>query len=170
MWISNVPDVIKCVSQFALIFIKRKNIGVYIYIYILSIFFCSSTNTANSYVSAPQARNFPLSLKALKFKKKSRIMISSTWAFNRDEWCERGAQFKGESICYCEYVWTKGTGSNLGKEKYTPKTFIVYALSTTLGRLKSGRRDGPDIFQVCGGDKYTKGFHTIPRGETNVEL
>jgi hypothetical protein len=84
--ISNVPDVIKYVSQFVIIFIKRKNYQIYI----LGIFFCSFTNTANRYVSAPQALNFPLFLEALKFKKKRRIMISSTWAFNRDEWRDAG--------------------------------------------------------------------------------
>jgi hypothetical protein len=50
-----VPEVIKCVSHFVLIFIKREKFQKYI----PGIFFCSFTNTANRYVSAPQARQRP---------------------------------------------------------------------------------------------------------------
>jgi len=52
-----------------------------------------------------------------------------------------------------------------GRKKYTLRTFIVCTLSTTLGRMKSERRDGPDMFQACGCDKNVKVFHTISRGE-----
>jgi hypothetical protein len=56
------------------------------------------------------------------------------------------------------------------RKKYTLRTFIVCTPSNILGRMKSERRDGPDMFQACGCDKYAKGFHTISRGETNGQL
>jgi hypothetical protein len=65
-----------------------------------------------------------------------------------------------------------------GRKNYTLRTFIVRTLSIILGRKMSESRNGPDMFQACGGDQYKRVFiryHGVKpmdscRGDMNREV
>jgi len=162
-----VPDVTKCVSQFVLIFIKREKFS-YIYSQYFLLLFHQHRKHLCLRTTSPKRPTVPQGAEIEEEEPDHDIIYLSfqPWWMMWDE----VLRLKERVSLTANMFRPKEQKLIWGRKKYTLRTFIVCTLSTMLGRLKSGRRDGPDMFRACRGGKYAKGFHTIPRGENNVQL